>query len=352
MPTINTLKKLKETLLSSTEEFSSIGLITHINPDGDGLCCCLALQELLISQYPQKKQQINIILEENAPAHLSFLEAEARTLIYDDSLIYDLVIVLDCQSYERVGICAPLLLKAKRIIAIDHHESNSVERGVQSLKKDSFLYNDPYSVSVGDILLRALSKEFNSLPQASKLYAATNIYVTILNDTNKFTNCNTTHKVFRTCTKLMVMGVNACETGNNFLSTHSPSYYRFLGQTLSTITTYNNGQILFFHTDKKMLEDNNLTKDATNKMTDNIKGLPDTVKVTVYFREVEKDRYRLSLRSNIINVNKIAAVFGGGGHLRASGCEIQGSLEHAKQQILKLIDKELSKSWKGGRVKR
>ena len=63
--------------------------------------------------------------------------------------------------------------------------------------------------------------------------------------------------------------------------------------------------------------------------------------MVVYFSELEPNYFRLNLRSNVINVNKIATVFDGGGHKNASGCRMHGTLEEIEEKILKEIEKQL-----------
>jgi phosphoesterase RecJ-like protein len=89
-----------------------------------------------------------------------------------------------------------------------------------------------------------------------------------------------------------------------------------------------------------MLQRNGLDLKANNKLTRWVKGTKNT-KISICFQEVSRDRYRLSLRSNYVDVNKIATKYGGGGHKKASGCEIKGNLDTIKQSILEDIRKQL-----------
>jgi len=350
MVILKSIKQLKRKLLECFTSYDSIGLITHKNPDGDGLCTCLALQELIINSFPQTfintpdcpniTKSVDIILEEAPPRNFDFLQADKRTIIYQDSMAYSLIIMLDSQSSIRVGKCAPLLENAENILVIDHHESSLSENELDTYK-NVFLFNNPLYVSAGAIIFDSLDDNFRSLKSASKKYCATNLYISILNDTNNFTNSNTNSDVFNICSRIISLDISPHNIVRDYTSSRSPAYYKFVGQALSTISTYENEAILFFHSTQQMLSDNNLKLSDTSKIIDVMKGLANTTKVIVYFKEVDSDKYRLSLRSNFINVNEIASFHGGGGHRKASGCSIKGKLEIIQQQILDLIINQL-----------
>ena len=67
------------------------------------------------------------------------------------------------------------------------------------------------------------------------------------------------------------------------------------------------------------------------------------VEVSIFIRQKEKeDKYKVSMRSgNTVNVSDICFLFGGGGHPRAAGCLIQGTVEEVKEKIMKEVKKVL-----------
>ena len=61
------------------------------------------------------------------------------------------------------------------------------------------------------------------------------------------------------------------------------------------------------------------------------------VEVSIFIRQTEKG-CKISLRSNeYVNVSDACVVFGGGGHPRAAGCTIQGTIEQAKEKVIKEV---------------
>jgi len=326
---VKTRAELKKELLSCFNKYAKIGLVTHKNPDGDGLAACLAVQEFLKGN----GKKADVVLEEEAPANLKLISAKERSLTYQEDFRYDLIVVLDCQSNERIGKCAALTKRAEKVIAIDHHEDTA------SIEFD-LLYNDPHAVSTGYILYQALKEEIQKLTADSIKYIATALYITVLNDTNNFINNNTDAAVFKFCGELASLGIRPNLITIEFLLTRPPTFYRFIGDVLATIKLHHQEKILFFHSTLKMLADNGLDQEATTKLTNWVKGA-EGVEVVVYFREEAENLYRLSLRSVSLNVNAIAKQFGGGGHKYASGCEISGSLAEVEQLMLELIGTEL-----------
>lgn len=329
MENIGSIDELRNVLLTAISKYDKIGLLTHKDPDGDGLSACLVLQELLQA----KKKNVSIVLENRAPDNLDLLDAKPRTTQYIETLSFPLILIVDCQDRERLGICSPLVDKAELTIALDHHENNGSD-------EVDYLFNDPDFVSVGAIIYQTFKEEILSLPTSIKEYCATALYVTILNDTNNFVNSNTDAAVFHFAAELTLMGIKPYEITKTFMLTKPPNYFRFIGQTLATIRLYSEGKVLFFHSTLNMLTENDLHTDATSKVTNWVKK-PLGVEIVVYFREIGEYRYRLSLRSESIDVNVIAQKYSGGGHKNAAGCEISGTLSEVEQSILKDIEKVL-----------
>lgn len=313
---------LKEELQSVINNDKKIGILTHKNPDGDGLCAALALQEIL----KNLGRKSEIVLEYQAPDLYDFLDGKSRTKVFSEHLYYQNLIIIDCHETERVRDCAPLIHTANKIIAIDHHQE-------AELIEDCKTYIDTEMVSAGAIIYNLFSKEIAELPEESANYVAKALYTTIVNDTDNFLNRNVDQETFRICQELMQYNIVPGEITELFLLSQSAETMSFVGDVLGTIDTYDNSKVLFIHFTKKMMANRNVGNEATTKLIRWVKGTKN-LKVAVSFQEVFENRYRLSMRSNYINVNKICVKYGGGGHTKASGCEIKGSLSELKKLIL------------------
>ncbi len=323
------LPELKSILNETVNKYSKIAILTHKNPDGDGLPSCLALQEIL----RQQNIKSDVIMEEEPSEIYDFLDGYKRAKIFSEYMIYDLLIILDCHEIERIGICEPLIPTAKKIIAIDHHIlSEPIE--------NADTYINISTVSAGAIIYKMFKKEINEFEEGSANYIAQAIYTTILNDTDNFLNQNVDEETFLICSELMKYKINPGRITELFLLNKPANEIRFVGEVLSTIETFDDDQILFMHATVDMLNRNKVGHEGNSKLTRWVKGTHN-VKVTVLYHQVVKNRFRMSLRSNYINVNKIAVKYGGGGHEKASGCEMRGSLEELKITLLADIREQL-----------
>lgn len=322
-PNNNSLDKLRSVLIEHIKSSESIGIVVHKNPDGDALASALALQEICAEIYGQ---QTDIILEEAAPAIFHFMETDSRTSIYHDRLSYSLIIILDCHELSRIGLCRPLADKADRIIAIDHHEKGE-------LIENSYNFIDTDMASVGVILYQIFADEMPNLPKKSAKYVANMFYASILNDTDNFINSNVDARTYQIPSELMNYGLEPDYVAQMMFMNRSVSYYRFVGEVLKNVETYQNDSILLLVSSLEMLKRYRVSNEATMKMTRWVKGAIG-VKIIVYIQQEKTNLYRISLRSKHYSINKVAEIFGGGGHSKAAGCMIEGSFDFVKNSIL------------------
>jgi len=326
---INTIDSLKKIIEEKAEKCKNIGIVTHQNPDGDGLPACIALTIFL----QEAGYSSTVVLEETAPKTYDFLAAQSYTTVLTEEMQFDLLILVDCHEQKRIGKCGNLVESAKHIITIDHHPPGELIDG-------AFCYFDTEIVCAGAIIYQLFSQELKELAAEKQTYLAKAFYTTVLNDTDHFMNANVDSFTYQFCAELMKYNIKPGDITQEFLFKKKPKEMRFIGEVLATIDLYSEEQVLFMHSTKEMLSSNELTEDATSKLTRWVKGV-ENVKVVVYFRETDFSQYRLSLRSNFINVNKIAVKYGGGGHVKASGCEINGSLKDVKERIIKDIQEQM-----------
>lgn len=272
-------------------------------------------------------------MEEPVGKKYTFLDNKNHYIIFPEKLEYELLIIVDCHEKSRIGKCVPLIAKAKKVIAIDHHIESKI-----ILEADTFI--DTKFASIGEIVFQMFEEEIKHFPHSSQKFISEAIYITILNDTDNFMNSNTSSETFRICSKLMKLGLEPGKIAKKYLFDKTISEIKFVGEVLSTIETYHDDEILFMHSTQEMLKRNNLNNGATAGLTRWIKGIKN-LKVAVYFKEIGEKRYQLHLRSKFVNVNKIASKFDGGGHKNASGCKLNGYLDDIKKTILKEIREQL-----------
>jgi len=316
------LIQLREYILQLSKDAQSVALMSHINPDGDGFCASLALQRYL------KCQGIlaPIIVDDLKLKRFDYLTAEAQLLVYTPEQEFGLIIVLDCNSMDRLGQRADLILKAQDVLVIDHHQKEN------HVIPHRYMYIEPSHVSTGVILHLALYTDIIRLEPQDRLFIAECIYTTILNDTNNFVNANTNAEVYEIGAELCKWGLKTYQTYQKYFQNYASLELRFIGETLSTIELVDDNRVLFMHSDIAMQDHNGMEKTSPIGMTRWVQGTSD-IDVIVYLREEETETYKVSLRSPKINVNAIAAKYGGGGHISASGCTIKGKLSAIKTAL-------------------
>lgn len=326
---LNTNQQLKTTLQAICRQPGKIAILTHQNPDGDGLAAALALKSIL----KKMGYESDIILEKAAPAFLDFLQVKDHTMVLSPEMSYQIVILLDCHEPERTGACSELADKSKALVAIDHHEP-------RELNPHWYYFIKPEDVSTGATLFKTFKHEIGRMKGEQKRYVTDCIYTTILNDTDGFMNNNTDSEVFKVCADLAEMGTSPAEVMEKFILNNSPAKLKLVGSALQSIQTYRDGKILFMYTTLEQLAENKLDQDATSKITKWVKGSTG-VEVFIYARETGENEYRLSLRSSSVDCNLICGKFGGGGHISASGCVINKSLAETRELVIEEVQNQL-----------
>lgn len=311
-------------------EAKSIAITTHIHSDGDGMVAAFALQEIL----RLKGYASTIITDGEDLSRYSFLMDKAVHTAYQTGMKYELVMVLDCNSRDRLGPRAALVDTAQKIFVLDHHVP---EHGL--IKADLELI-DSHFVSVGAMLFRLFEEEIRSFEPVSRKFIADAAYVTILNDTNNFSNANTNAGVFEICAELARQGAQPHLLHQAFLQNQSPQEMLYVGRSLASISLHLDGKLLFLHSDMALAIELDYDPASAMSVTRYVQGVADLYAVA-YFQEVEKEVWKISLRSLTLDVQKIAAIHDGGGHRKASGLTLKGDLAAVEKIILEEISQAI-----------
>lgn len=316
-------KQFKENLLQEIAKVKSFCLTTHVNPDGDGLCACLALKRILKNM----GYEADIVVDDLQLDRYDYMQVYDNVIVNSTDLKYDLVMVIDLHDYQRLEGRLHLAKNAQVVCVLDHHEIEN------DMMECSFSWVQSSAVCTGWMVFDLFKEEINHLSTEDKVYVGTCLYTTLLNDTNNFTNANTDAHAFALAQAVCDYGVKTFQVYRNYMTSRSPSEMRLIGQVLSTIKYYEQNSILFMHSTLAMLAENNLDTDATSNMTRWVQDLKG-VQTICYFREEETGQYRLSLRSKTVNVHSIAIKYNGGGHIQASGCNCSGTLREVEELML------------------
>ncbi|MBM4399654.1 MAG: DHH family phosphoesterase [Candidatus Cloacimonetes bacterium] len=313
-------------MLSEIQTAKKVCLTTHIHPDGDGLCACLAVKRI----FRHLGVDADFVVDDLNLDRYAFLQVYDNVKAFDKDMQYDLVFVIDLHDYQRMGERLQLVKTADKVFVLDHHE---IEDDMMDCAAN---WVDSDAVCSGWMLYEMFKAEISKMAAEDKVYVGNCLYTTLLNDTNNFTNANTDANAYDLAKAVCEYGVKSYQIHRKYMDTRTPPEMRFIGQMLSTLETYEQGTILFMDSTLAMLKENNLDNDATSNMSRWVQDLKG-IETIAYFREEAPEVYKLSLRSKIKNVHSIAVKYGGGGHIRASGCSFKGSLNEAKKVMLSEI---------------
>ena len=302
---------------------NTILLLAHESPDGDAIGSLMGMYHMLINM----NKKVDVVVPEMPETFLFLNSIETVNTKSDNE--YDLTIVLDCASKERIGQTNNEFDRCKKSIVIDHHLSNKEFGDINYVEADT---------SSCCQVLYYLFKEWN-INITNEMGEA--LAVGMLTDTSGFRNNNTNKKTFLMAAELADI-VDLHSIYYLVLSKKSMAQYLLMKMTLDRLELLDNGKIAFSYISEEDMAN------VGAKMGDH-EGLVDLgrniggVEVSIFMRECA-DCYRISLRSNgLVNVNEIAKKFGGGGHKMAAGIKLTANFKETKESIIDAIKEELSK---------
>lgn len=298
-------------------------LITaHVRLDGDALGAELALQHFLA----EMGKTAVVYNQDPTPVNYRFLPGAPEIVhVLGETDGYDIVFVLDCSELERVGEEAARIGAMKRIVNIDHHISND---GFCEIK-----LIDPEASSTGELVFRLIAAMGVPVSKA----VATNLYTAILTDTGGFRYGNTTKDalIFSGC--LVESGADPQWISQNVYENNAPAKIRLLSRALQSLDLSRGGTVGSMVVYRRDLEETG----ALPEHTDGFVDLPRTiegVKISILYSELADGRFKISLRSkDDVNVERVARAFGGGGHINAAACRLEGDIALIKKRILEEI---------------
>jgi phosphoesterase RecJ-like protein len=308
-------------------------LITaHVNLEGDALGSQLAMKELLIGM----GKEAFILDSDPVPEHYRFLPKAAEVSNKLERIgLFDTAIVLDCPTLNRTGKVGDVIKsRAVPIINIDHHISNE--------KFGNVNWIEPNASSAGEMVFR-LFKEARVLMTKE---VALSLYIAILTDTGSFNYDNTSSATHEIAGELLGYGLDPALVSESVYERRSVEDINLLAFVLATIRVNKNGTMAHLEVTKSMLDKTGADLAKSEGLINFARSI-DGVKVAVLFKEdqKEKNKINISFRSkgngDVVDVNKIASIFGGGGHTKASGCVVTGSLEEVKKKVLAKVEEVL-----------
>jgi phosphoesterase RecJ-like protein len=298
-------------------------LSSHARPDGDSIGSQLALAYALMAL----GKSVVVVNKDPAPGPLMAFPGVADIVIADTvEEVYDAAIILECGDLDRTGVTG---LDRSFVINIDHHPGNS---GYGNLT-----WFDSRAAACGEMvfdLVRALG-----VPLTKEI--ATHVYVAILTDTGSFHYSSISPRTFDICRETLEAGVDPVLVARNVYDSNNMGRLKLFGAVLSAMQIDRSGRIAIVYLDHKMARE----AGGTYEDTEGLINLPLTVKeieAVVFFKQIEGDDYRVSMRSKgDIDIGLVAKEFGGGGHKNAAGCTVSGPIDALQKRFVDKIEQAI-----------
>ncbi|MEW4369283.1 DHH family phosphoesterase [Paenibacillus kandeliae] len=309
------------------EEHDNFLVVSHVQPDGDAVSSTVAVGWLLSCL----GKQFTLVNEGPIPKRMQYLtlSGEIINLLEDGGKReYQHIICVDCADFKRVGLVKDWMSESASMLNIDHHPTNDRYGAVNVVKDDA--------AATAEVLFDWI----NLFDVEWTKEAAEAIYTGLLTDTGGFRYSSTSPKVMEIASRLLELGVKGPDLAETLLEEVTLPQVKVLGLALSTLELEENGRIAHVYvTPEHMIQ-----AGAENEDLEGIVNYPRNiqgVEVGIFFKVIDDHAVKASLRSaGRIDVAAVAQHFGGGGHIKAAGCRLEGSLEQVKQQVVSYI-KEL-----------
>ncbi|MCG0277264.1 MAG: bifunctional oligoribonuclease/PAP phosphatase NrnA [Thermanaeromonas sp.] len=307
---------------------------SHRLPDGDCIGSTLALTRAL----GQLGARVAAVIGDPVPEMYRFLPGSEDILLPDQvTFVPSLLVVVDCTDLERVAEgFGSWKQKVERVINIDHHTSNTLF--------GDFNLVDEEAAATGE-LIYAVLKEMDGLCIDSGI--ATALYTALVTDTGSFQFENCRARTLRIAADLLDLGADLALIREYLWENKPLLAIRLLAEVLPTLSLAYEGKVAWLVVKREVMD----RLGAKGEHAEGLVNYPRSiagVEVAAVFRELEPGVVKVALRSKKqVDVNEVAALFGGGGHRRAAGCLIRGSIEEAVEQVIRVVGDRLDH---GGRV--
>lgn len=301
-------------------------ITTHVNPDGDGLGSEVALVHLL------RGQGFDAIITNPSPTppRFSFLFDDLRGVDRSAEAVKelrrsDLIIVLDISDLNRLGMLIDTVRdRGVPVACIDHHVSAGV-------LPPGPRYVDPEAAATGELVFEVAKGNGWPITHA----AARGLYVAILTDTGGFRFSNTRPRTLRIAADLLESGVDAEDIYLEVYARAPEGRPRLFAEALQTLVVEHEYGLAWVTVPPGAIERLGVSSDDLDGVVEFPRSI-EGVRMALLFREISQGRVKVSLRSvGDVDVAAFAKVYGGGGHTKAAGLSLKGSLAEVQATVLR-----------------
>lgn len=300
-------------------------ILGHIHPDGDCIGTCLGMFNYIKAVYPQV--DVTVYLE-NPPERFAYLSGfDQICYMLEPEVSFDLCICIDSSDTDRLGEGEKALALAKDSLCIDHHITNTQYAQANIVESSAS--------SASEVLYGLLDENQLTKEVAECLYTG------IIHDTGIFKYSSTSARTMQIAGKLMEMGIDFPNIIDGSFFRKSYVQNQILGRALLESILFLDGKCIFSVVRLKDMKFYGVTSKDLDGIVEQLR-ITDGVECAIFAYETEPQCYKVSLRSNTnLNVAKIAGFFGGGGHVKAAGCNMSGSLHDVINNLSGHIVKQM-----------
>lgn len=314
-------------LAMELENAKSVAIAGHIRPDGDAVGSCLGLYHYLKKNYPET--DVTVYMDEIPDAYAQIAGVSEICHDFGQEKTFDVFFCMDCADEERLGRASVYRDRAAKTICIDHHVSNGGFAEVN--------YIVPGASSTSELVFNLLDED-KITPEAAEA-----LYMGIAHDTGVFRHSSTTPETMEIAAKLMRKGVNFSKIINDTYYEKTYHQNQILGRALLESILVMDKKVIFSAVREKDMEFYGVSPSDMDGIVQTLMTTAGT-EVAIFMYEISPRTYKVSLRSReIVDVSTVAAYFGGGGHIHAAGCTMQGSVYDVVNNITLHIEQQLQK---------
>lgn len=294
-------------------------IFPHTNPDSDALGSCLALKKL-VEFYGFS---CTIFAEEEIPVRLGFLGGDFK-IFNGESEKFDTAIAVDCGDEGRIQSRLPLFSSAGMRLNIDHHITNTNYGDINFVV--------PEAAATAEIVFD-LYKEC-CVPIDKE--AANSLYAAISGDTGGFRFQNTTEKTHLIAAELIKSGAETARISTELFERKSMGKIKLESAAINEMRLFHGGRTVICPITATLMEKLGATDEETDSISGILRGI-DNVDAAVTLKE-KNGVIKASMRTEeAVDAAKICAMLGGGGHARAAGATMEGTMEECINRIVTLI---------------
>jgi phosphoesterase RecJ-like protein len=318
-------------------------ITTHTRPDGDGCGCIAAISETLTTL----GKNVKILLLSELPAWYEFLFKQKPEIFskktnplssVEDRKGVDLIVIVDTDTYNQLPELDKYLKQSdKPILVIDHHIT-SPHSFLRSKSGGDVRLIDNSAAATALIVFDLL--KYAGFPVTKKIAEA--FFVAVSTDTGWFQFDNTDSRTLKVCAELIDAGVNPSKMYRQLYQNFSPQQFRLMVAMLNTLELHLGGRFAMQHLTQQDFKQTGAKYSDTENLIDQCRRIGG-VEAAALFVEQADGHVKVALRSmGAVDVSKIAAKFGGGGHKMAAGVNLEVALEQVKKLILDEVSLQIN----------